>query len=499
MNILLAYYRYSPHTNGPSTYIDILRKSLEGKGHSVDLMSHDTRWLNIQVADQQPADKHRLKNELIYRLQTAYTAKYSLWIYWREIERYSLEQAVKQFDLEKYDLIHCHDFMTARALARSKPQHTPLIVSLHNFKYHEAKITGEYGEKSGQEQQYMKIEECLGAMSGDVVAVPCEWLKHELTQIGVTPSNIRVIPYGIVKAPFIEKKSNLPKSRRHQGKKIILCPARLVPVKGHRYLIEALYKLRFERDDFHCLLAGEGPELETLQSLSEKLGIASAVSFLGKRKDMPRLMKISDVIVLPSLHDTFPLVILEGQFSAKPVLAASVGGIKEIIDDGADGLLVPPADSEALAEKLSLLLDDDRTRQKLGRQAFQKAMKLWDISVHMRSIENLYQTFETQKRGERTRKNHRKEQGLDLEILDQIGERKTSEAEYTIAGEIPEHLKSQLEKEEHYIHVYDMSGVLLQTKAVDSKGCYEFHKLPRGRYVLKSTIEAFGNQTVSIG
>ncbi|MEC0683196.1 glycosyltransferase family 4 protein, partial [Bacillus haynesii] len=215
--------------------------------------------------------------------------------------------------------------------------------------------------------------------------------------------------------------------------------------------------------------------------------------------DIPHLMKISDVIVLPSLHDTFPLVILEGQFSAKPVLAASVGGIKEIIDDGADGLLVPPADSEALAEKLSLLLDDDRTRQKLGRQAFQKAMKLWDISVHMRSIENLYQTFETQKRGERTRKNHRKEQGLDLEILDQIGERKTSEAEYTIAGEIPEHLKSQLEKEVHYIHVYDMSGVLLQTKAVDSKGCYEFHQLPRGRYVLKSTIEAFGNQTVSIG
>ncbi len=78
----------------------------------------------------------------------------------------------------------------------------------------------------------------------------------------------------------------------------------------------------------------------------------------------------------------------------------------------------------------------------------------------------------------RSCKNHRKEQGLDLEILEQIGEKKTSEAEYTIAGEIPEHLKSQLKKEDHYIHVYDLSGVLLQTKAVDSKGCYEFHQLP---------------------
>ncbi len=143
-------------------------------------------------------------------------------------------------------------------------------------------------------------------------------------------------------------------------------------MKGHRYLIEALYKLRCERDDFHCLLAGEGPELETLQSLSEKLGIASAVSFLGKRKDIPDLMNISDVIVLPSLHDTFPLVILEGQFSAKPVLATNVGGVKEIIDDGANGLLVPRQTAKRLLKSCACCSTMTKPGKNWGAKRFKK-------------------------------------------------------------------------------------------------------------------------------
>ncbi|MEC1262587.1 glycosyltransferase [Bacillus swezeyi] len=496
MKILLAYYRYSPHTNGPSTYIDTLRKDLENKGHTVDLLSHDQKWLNIQIANQQTADKHRLKCELIHRFQTSYTAKYPLWIYWREMERYSLEQAVRQLDLNGYDLIHCHDFMTGRAMARSKSPRTPLIVSLHNFKFHETKVTGEFDEKTRREQQYMKIEEYLGAMSGDLVAVPCKWLKNQLIQMGVTPTKIEVIPYGIVKEPYTQNKKKPAKQEQHQGKKIILCPARLVPVKGHRYLIEALSELRRDRDDFHCLMAGEGPELHTLQQLTDKLGAASAISFLGKRHDIPQLMNDSDIIVLPSLHDTFPLVLLEGQFSAKPILAANAGGIKEIISDGADGMLVPSADSEALAEKLRLLLDDEAIRLQLGKRALDKAIKHWDISFHMASLERLYERCKAQNRPSHPLSSST---GPDLEILNQIDPGMADDTGFILAGEIPPHLRNQLGRQKHYIHVYDLSGVLLQTKALGPEGAYEFHHLPAGSYVLKSTLESFGNQTICVG
>ncbi|MGR3208183.1 glycosyltransferase [Bacillus glycinifermentans] len=492
----MAYYRYSPHTNGPSSYIDILKKSLEAKGHTVNLLSHDKKWLNIQIDNQQTADKYSIKCELIRRYQPTYTAKYPLWIYWREMERYSLELAIKQLDLNGYDLIHCHDFMTARAMSRSKPPGTPLIVSLHNFKYHEAKVTGEFYKKTRSEQQYIKIEEYLGAISGDSIAVPCQWLKNQLIEIGVSPSNIQVIPYGIVKEPFVQNEKNSSKKDRQQLSKIILCPARLVPAKGHRYLIKALSILRREREDFHCLLAGEGPEQKALEQLADELGVASAISFLGKRHDIPHLMNHSDIIVLPSLHDTFPLVILEGQFSAKPVLAANAGGIKEIISDGADGMLIPPADSEALAEKLRLLLDDDAIRLQLGRRALDKAMNHWDIRFHLTMLERLYQQCTAQKRSSR---HFSAGTDPDLEILNQIDPGKTDEPGFILSGEIPPSLKTKLGRQKHYIHVYDLSGVLLQTKAVDSGGSYAFQPLPAGSYVLKSTLESFGNQMVSVG
>ncbi|WP_411801425.1 T9SS type A sorting domain-containing protein [Bacillus glycinifermentans] len=64
---------------------------------------------------------------------------------------------------------------------------------------------------------------------------------------------------------------------------------------------------------------------------------------------------------------------------------------------------------------------------------------------------------------------------------------------------MPPSLNSELGRQKHYIHVYDLSGVLLQTKAVDSGGSYEFQHLPAGSYVLKSTLESFGNQMVSVG
>ncbi|MDA1475145.1 glycosyltransferase family 4 protein [Bacillus changyiensis] len=487
MKLLFAYYRYSPHSNGPSIYIDTLRKMLQDKGHTVDLLSHDKDWLNIQISNQQKVNKYKIKNTLIDRFQTSYSTKYPLWIFWREMERLSLEKAIKQLDLNEYDLIHCHDFMTARAIALSKPSHTRFVVSLHNFKYHESKITKEFYAKSRQEQQYMKTEEYIGAMSGDVVAVPCEWLKKQLIKIGVTPLNIKVIPYGITKEPFMTSKI----SKIGEDKKVILCPARLVPIKGQRYLLKALWKLSREREDFHCLLAGEGPDRTALQQLANNLGISSIISFLGKRNDIPYLMNKSDIIVLPSLHDTFPLVILEGQFSAKPVIATNVGGMKEIMTDGADGLIAQSADSEALAEKLRFLLDHSSIRSQIGKQALRKAMNYWDIDRHIKSIEKLYQQTKT--------RSVQDKQQIEREILSQCKTIKSVESGFTLSGDIHEELRKELTNQQHYIHLYDQSGVLLQTKPVNPNGSYEFQWLPAGSYVLKSTLEKFGNETKLVG
>ncbi|WP_307434393.1 glycosyltransferase family 4 protein [Bacillus sp. V2I10] len=495
MKILLAYYRYSPNINGPSTYIDILREELKKNGHHVDLLSHDEQWVNIQIGEKQKADKISIKKSLVDQYIFSYSKKYHPWIFWREMERYCLERAAMKLDLNEYDLIHCQDFMMARALSRTKPSHIPLIISLHNCKHHEAIITGEYHSKTSQEKQFIKAEEFLGSISGDTTIVPSLWLKEKLTDIGVPSENIQVLPYGILSEKFIGKEIA---NRNPSDKKIILCPARLVPIKGHRFLFEALQKLTNERDDFHCLLAGDGTHHEELNDLTIKLGIQSFVTFLGRREDIPYLMSSSDIIVLPSLHDTFPIVLLEGQMSKKPIISTNVGGIPEIIKNGENGLLVPPANSKALEEKLRLLLNDHNLRQQLSERAQKFALQHWTIKEHFKCILNLYnkiqKTNSINNSSPKTVKWH-----PDKKLLNQIkSQNKSVESGMTYKDEVPENLKGKLAEKQHYVHLFDLSGVVLQTAKIDLQGNYSFEFIPRGDYVLKSTILGFGNKQLSL-
>lgn len=520
MKILFAYYRYAPNANGPSTYIDMLRRELEREGHEVDLMSHDERWLRIGIdksrgtnetgsneaapnetgakesaaGESRQADKLAIKEMLDNRLRAAYAQRYSTWIYWRELERYSFEWAAMEMNLEAYDLIHCHDFMTARALFRVKPSHIPLVTSLHNCKYHESVITGEYAKKSGQEQQYIVAEERAGVLAGDAVIVPCEWLQAQFAGMGTARGGMYIVPYCIREEPAT---SHAPLLRERDTELTILCPARLVSVKGHRYLLEALRTLRRERADIRCLLAGDGSHLEELQRLTEQFGLQDCVSFLGKRNDIPALMAQSDIIVLPSLHDTFPLVVMEAQFSGKPVLATRVGGIVDMIEDGIDGLLVSPGDSAALVDRLRLLLGDSSLRQTLGQQALLKAVDRWGVDRHMAALMRIYNTLVSVNRPTQ-------EATLpwqpDDELLAQVAADASlgNQSGYVLQVQVSGQHDEQLRQQVHYVHLLDLSGVVLQSREVDRRGQYVCDGVPQGTYVLKSTLQGFGNKVVEL-
>lgn len=495
MKILLAYYRYAPFSNGPSNYIDHLRCELMNEGHQVDLLSHNENWTHIQIGESRTVNKIDIKHDLVHRYRFSYSSQYHPWIFWREMERYSLEWAARQLNISAYDVIHCHDFMMARALSRSKPSHVPLIVSLHNCKYHEFRITGEIEHKTIQEQQYIQNEEYLGAMSGDTVIVPSEWLKRKLTAIEVVPDKIQVIPYGIKPESFLYDDGSPIKSIRNQ--KTLLCPARLVPVKGHRYLFEAIRRLGKERDDFICLLAGEGMLLQELQKLAVIMGIEAHVSFLGKRKDIPSLMRSSDIVILPSLHDTFPLVILEGQMSGKPIISTNVGGIPEIVKDRYDGILVPAGDSVALANAIRQLLDNPGLRQKLAVQARKTACNRWDLGKHMKRIRGVYSQIKKMK-PEASLSNSIDPWRPDCGLLGRIDLCESAESGMDLQGQAPEELKSELAKQKHYMHILDMSGVILQSVEIDPQGDYAFRQVPKGDYVLRSTLPSFGNKHISV-
>jgi L-malate glycosyltransferase len=149
------------------------------------------------------------------------------------------------------------------------------------------------------------------------------------------------------------------------GRPLVLTSARLSDQKGHPTLFEAARQV----PEAIFALAGEGPERGHLEELAERLGVADRVRFLGRRDDVPQLLAAADVFALPSLYEGTSLAVLEAMAARRAVVSSAIGGTEEQIEDGRNGLLVPPGDADALAAALRRLLGDPDLRERLGAQA----------------------------------------------------------------------------------------------------------------------------------
>lgn len=148
---------------------------------------------------------------------------------------------------------------------------------------------------------------------------------------------------------------------------VLAIVARLTEQKGHRYLIEALPPLLSEWPTLSCLFVGEGECRESLQRLAQRLGVRQACRFVGTTETVADFYAAADVVVLPSLSEGFPFVVLEALAMAKPVVATKVNGVPEIIEDGRTGLLVPPRDIRALESSIRRILRDPDEAARMGR------------------------------------------------------------------------------------------------------------------------------------
>jgi len=169
--------------------------------------------------------------------------------------------------------------------------------------------------------------------------------------------------------------------------------ARLQPRKGQRFAIEALAKVRARAPGASLWLIGGGPDEPELRALAERHGVAGAVTFLGQRLDVHRLLGGFDAYVHPALIEGLGISVLEAMAAGLPTVATSVGGIPEYVHDGDTGWLVPPADGDALAERmLAVVTDPDERRRRAGRgQAL--IMAEHDIRASVAAYEALYSSL----------------------------------------------------------------------------------------------------------
>lgn len=148
---------------------------------------------------------------------------------------------------------------------------------------------------------------------------------------------------------------------------VVLTIARLTEQKGHRYLLEALPNLVKKWPALTCLLVGDGECRASLQALAQQLGIEEACRFVGTKDNVADFYAAADVVVLPSLSEGFPFVVLESLAMARPTVATCVNGVPEIIEDGVTGLLVPSRDAQALETAIRLILHDPAWAAQLGQ------------------------------------------------------------------------------------------------------------------------------------
>jgi glycosyltransferase involved in cell wall biosynthesis len=228
----------------------------------------------------------------------------------------------------------------------------------------------------------------LGSMVGCQIAVSEDIAARLVDLFGWPRQRITVVHNGI---PVPGERPEVDAALRAQllagYRAIVLVPARLDPLKGHEFLLEAAREL----ERVHVVVAGEGSERPRLEGLADRLGIRGRVTFLGFREDVSRLTACADVVVLPSLAEGLPLAVLEAMSVGTPLVATAIGGTDEAVVDGVTGLLVPPRDAAALAGAVERVLANPEEAKRRAETAAVRVAVEFSASRMVAGVESVYE------------------------------------------------------------------------------------------------------------
>jgi glycosyltransferase involved in cell wall biosynthesis len=179
--------------------------------------------------------------------------------------------------------------------------------------------------------------------------------------------------------------------------------ANFIHYKGHQFFLDAWAAAVKKFPESVALLVGDGPLRQEFEARVHAMGLGPSVRFLGTHQDVPALVALMDLVVHPSLEEGFSNAILEAMAAGKPVVATAVGGNPEAVIHGKTGLLVPPGDSQALADAMLWLLAHPREAVRFGEAGRLRVAERFEISAMVRQYEAVYERLVAEKCPERVR------------------------------------------------------------------------------------------------
>ncbi|MBB6675005.1 glycosyltransferase family 4 protein [Cohnella nanjingensis] len=396
MKILLATYWPVPHIGGVWPFMLQLRNRLETLGHEVDLLGNGDDSTNSFIQMIEPNRKIS-KDKLLPLLK----AKLNLTsdpvfhanplVQYAEFQRHMFELAAAYFNISDYDIIHTQDVISTTAMARVRQRSTALVATLHGCVAHE--IRNIKHPTNYIAHTYYNAIEHTGATVAEITHVANQWLKRILTdEFKVPDEQLKVFPYGFDVDNFSKRMKEKADVEHPSDKKVIIFTGRLVELKGIHHLLAALGKLKAKRKDWVCWIVGDGAKKEELLNQSKTLGLEREVQFMGKRDDIPALLRLADIFVLPSLTENQSVSLIEAQIAGKATVVSKVGGLPEMVEHDVTGLLYPVGDIDALTRGLDKLLADEEYRTKLGMNAHKWGMKNWSMNAMTDNLLKVYKT-----------------------------------------------------------------------------------------------------------
>jgi glycogen synthase len=286
------------------------------------------------------------------------------------------------------DVVHVHLGEDLAVLplgaAAARLHRLPLILTIHTSLRHTLAVSD---LRSALLKTIGSPIERWGEHSAEAVLVITPRLCRLLLSDGVDENRLHLIPPGVkaslFEGPFEDPFAGIRRPR-------VLFVGRLAPQKGVGTLVAAASLLK--HPSAQILLVGDGPERSKLEQEAKRLGVGDRVRFEGffAHERLPAVLAHADLLVLPSLYEELGTVLLEAMQTGLPVVASKTGGIPDVIEDGVNGLLVPPGEPEALARAIDRVLADRPLAHRLSEGA-QEQGKDYDWEVLAGRVLQVYQ------------------------------------------------------------------------------------------------------------
>jgi len=372
------------NVGGPALHVSYLARGLRERGYETTLVAGDVgrgEESMAFVAEREGVDVVRLAG-LSRELSPIRDA----------VAAVRLARLIRRL---RPDILHTH---TAKAGAVGRVaailaagRRPPVVV--HTFHGHV--LRGYFG--TAGTLLFRAIETALARVTDALVAVSPQ-VRDELVRLRVAPAGrFVVVRLGIELEPRVHCDEDPATIRSRIGvapdRFVVGWFGRMTAVKRTDDLLDALAALRERGVDALLLLVGDGDDRERLERLAHGRGLAKSVLFLGYQEDVARWYAACDAIVLTSANEGTPVTLIEALAASRPVVATRVGGVEDVIDDGVTGLLVRPADTHAIAERLAMLAADPDLRRRMGEAGRARVLERYAVKRLVDDVDQLYRTL----------------------------------------------------------------------------------------------------------